>query len=89
MSSKVNKNPDALTQITASDTHPLTFTNWEPCTWLGVALVASTLCSRDTASCDHACPSGLLATTYNGFENASHVDVYTELSALTASMFNP
>ena len=20
------------------DTHPLTFTNWEPCTWLGVAV---------------------------------------------------
>ena len=32
----------AVTQIAASDTHPLTFTNWELCTWLGVALVAST-----------------------------------------------
>ena len=43
--------------MAASDTHPLTFTNWELCTWLGV-----TLCSRDTASRDHAFPSGLLAT---------------------------
>ena len=32
----------AVTQIAASDTHPLTFTNWELCTWLGVALVVST-----------------------------------------------
>ena len=55
----VYKNPDAVTQIAASDTHPLAFTNWEPCTWLGVALVASTC---DTASRDHAFPSGLLAT---------------------------
>ena len=31
----------AVTQIAASDTHPLTFTNWELCIWLGVALVAS------------------------------------------------
>ena len=38
----VYKNPDAVTQIAVSDSHPLTFTNWEPCTWLGVALVAST-----------------------------------------------
>ena len=27
----------AVTQIAASDTHPLTFTNWELCTLLGVA----------------------------------------------------
>ena len=59
--SNVYKNPDSVTQIAASDTHPLTFTNWEPCTWLGVALVAST--------CVHVIlhhliifPSGLLAT---------------------------
>ncbi len=40
--SNVYKNPDAVTQIASSDIPPLTFTNWEPCTWLGVALVAST-----------------------------------------------
>ena len=36
--SNVYKNPDTVTQIAASDTHPLTFTNWEPCTWLTVAV---------------------------------------------------
>ena len=33
---------------------PFDFTNWEPCTWLGVVLVASTCVP---ASCDHAFPS--------------------------------
>ena len=46
----------AVTQIAASDTHPLTFTNWELCTWL------VDLCSRNTASRDQAFLSGLLAT---------------------------
>ena len=36
--SNVYKNPDAVTQIAASDTHPLNFTNREPCTWLAVAV---------------------------------------------------
>ena len=29
LQSNVYKNPDAVTQIAASDTHHLTFTNWE------------------------------------------------------------
>ena len=49
----------AVNKIATSDTHPLTFTNWEPCTWLGVALVAST-CVH--AILHRAFPSGLLAT---------------------------
>ena len=36
--SNVYKNRDAVTQIAASDTHPLTFTNWERAPGLSVAV---------------------------------------------------
>ena len=37
--SNIYKNPDAVTQIAASDTHPLTFTDWERAPgWLGVVV---------------------------------------------------
>ena len=51
------------TQIAASDTHPLTFTNWELYTCLaGCGVSGANLCSRDISSRDHAFPSGRLAT---------------------------
>ena len=56
--SNVYKNPDSVTQIAASDTHPLTFTVH----LAGCGVSGVNLCSRDTASRDHAFPSGLLAT---------------------------
>ena len=54
----------------------------------GCGISGVNLCSRDTASHDHAFPSGLLATPTTVSKRLV-VDVYTELSALTASIFNP
>ena len=69
----------SVTQIAARDTHPLRYPHFDLFQLGAVHLAVCgvngvNLCSRDTASRDHAFPSGLLA--YNSFENTSFmVDV--------------
>jgi len=69
--SNVYQNPDAVTEIAASDIYPLTFTNLEMCTLAGCDVSDVNLCSHDTASRNHAFPSEIFSHAYNGFENTS------------------